>query len=216
MELAFASVNEMAILNTVVGALKHLSTQREAETSDESLMIRYGEGDFTAFDQLYHRHKDALYRFTLRQCANEQHTEELCQDIWIKVTKARHRYTPSAKWSTWFYRIAHNRLIDHYRRQSGATFVSFEQGPDIPSNLSSINELPGPEKTADLECQTQKLLKLIYALPEAQREVLLMRQETDLTLAQIAEVVGTNRETVKSRLRYALKAIRTEFEYDDE
>src|SRR6185295_20094478 len=86
-----------------------------AETRDEDLMLAYAAGDAAAFDALYARHKGGLYRYVLRQCTHAGVAEELFQDVWMNVLRARASYVPSARFATWLYRIAHNRLIDHWR-----------------------------------------------------------------------------------------------------
>ena len=88
---------------------------RTDDDADETLMLRYRDGDAGAFEHLYARHKGSLYRYLLRQCGQPAVAEELFQDIWLKLIAARGGYAVQAKFSTWLYRIAHNRLVDHYR-----------------------------------------------------------------------------------------------------
>ena len=79
-------------------------------------MLCYRDGDAGAFDALYARHKGGLYRYLLRQCREPAAAEELFQDVWMNLIRARARYTVQAKFTTYLYRLAHNRLIDHYRK----------------------------------------------------------------------------------------------------
>src|SRR5258708_38023668 len=83
--------------------------------SDEQLMLAYAGGDAGAFEALYARHKGALFRFVLRSVKARGEAEELFQEIWMRAIEARGRYAPQAKFSTWLYTIAHNRLVDHWR-----------------------------------------------------------------------------------------------------
>ncbi len=78
-------------------------------------MLAYAAGDAAAFDALYARHKGGVYRYLLRHCGNAGTADELFQDVWMNVIRARASYAPSAKFATWLYRIAHNRVIDHWR-----------------------------------------------------------------------------------------------------
>ncbi|MGH8709213.1 MAG: sigma-70 family RNA polymerase sigma factor, partial [Burkholderiales bacterium] len=87
------------------------------EAPDEELMLAYGEGDAGAFDTLYARHKGPLYRFVSRSLRDRGVAEELYQEIWMRVIEARGRYTVQAKFTTWLYTIAHNRLRDHWRKR---------------------------------------------------------------------------------------------------
>lgn len=177
--------------------------------SDEQLMQHYRDGDARAFEQLYARHKGPLYRYLLRQCGVAAVTEELFQDVWMKLIGARHSYEVRAKFTTWLYHLAHNRLIDHYRRQSSGLPLSFDDDPD-ESLIEQVadSELHQPDNELARRRQAQQLLALLQELPEAQREAFLLREESGLSLEEIAEATGVSRETAKSRLRYALARLR--------
>ena len=86
-----------------------------AAASDEQLMMRYRDGEAAAFEQLYRRHKDPLYRYLLRGCAHPDSAAELFQDVWAGLIRSRAGYQPRARFGTWLYRMAHNRLVDHLR-----------------------------------------------------------------------------------------------------
>ena len=92
---------------------------------DEELMNRYRDGDAHAFEVLYTRHKGPLYRYLLRQCGAAALAEELFQDVWMKLIRARERYETRAKFTTYLYHLAHNRLIDHYRRAKAGVPISY-------------------------------------------------------------------------------------------
>jgi len=79
--------------------------------ADEELMLAYKNGDAMAFETLYQRHKGSLYRYMLRQCASRAVAEELFQDVWMSIIRTRKRYYSSAKFSTYLFRVAHNRLM---------------------------------------------------------------------------------------------------------
>ena len=87
------------------------------ESSDEDLMLAYARGEMRAFETLYARHRGPLYRFVLRSIRNRALADELYQEVWSRVVAARARYRPQAKFSTWLLQIAHNLMIDHFRRQ---------------------------------------------------------------------------------------------------
>jgi len=174
-----------------------------ATDSDETLMIAYCNGDAAAFAQLYDRHRLALYRFIRRQCAAAV-ADELFQDVWTRLIVARRRYQPSARFTTYLYQVARNRLIDHYR----ATGRNLEDASgEDPPEAAAARALQ-PENAADTRQQAGRLLALIETLPAAQREAFLLHEEAGLTLEEIGEVTGVGRETVKSRLRYALGSLR--------
>ncbi|MCB1776287.1 MAG: RNA polymerase sigma factor [Candidatus Competibacteraceae bacterium] len=177
------------------------------DDADETLMLRYRDGDADAFTRLYARHKGPLYRYLLRQCGQPAIAEELFQEIWLKLIAARSGYTVQARFATWLYHIAHNRLIDHYRASQRSVPVSYaEDCPEWVDVPAPIEEQP--EQKDDRRRRAERLLELLAELPEAQREAVLLKEEGGLSLEEIAQATGTVRETVKSRLRYALARLR--------
>lgn len=176
------------------------------DMSDERLMLAYRDGDAEAFERLYGRYRARLYRHLAHQCGDSRLAEELYQDVWIKVINARSDYEPLAKFSTWLFRIAHHRLIDHYRQHAREVAGSYdgELEPDA---------LPGPAGAdpvvlAERQDIATRLAAALAALPPPQREAFLMAEEGGLTLDEIAIATASGRETVKSRLRYALGKLR--------
>jgi len=170
-------------------------------------MLRYRAGDANAFTQLYARHKGPLYRYLLRQCGQPAVAEELFQDVWLKLIAARSGYTVQAKFTTWLYRLAHNRLIDHYRASTRRLPASYAEDCPEWAAIPAPTEAQ-PENQEDRRRQAERLLTLLAKLPEAQREAFLLKEEAGLSLETIAQITGTGRETVKSRLRYALARLR--------
>ena len=168
--------------------------------SDEQLMMAYQKGQAEAFDVLYGRHRASLYRYLIRLSGHQDESlNELFQDIWLKLINARARYQPSAKFTTYLYRIAHNHLVDVWRSRK----INNESLRDEPSDIAEL-----PEQRLHQLQQQQQLKQFITELPEQQRTAFLLQQEAALSLEQIAEVTGVTRETVKSRLRYAVKRLR--------
>jgi len=171
-------------------------------------MLCYRDGDAGAFDALYARHKGGLYRYLLRQCRNAQAAEELFQDVWMNLIRARAGYTVQAKFTTYLYRLAHNRLIDLYRRNAHATVTSFEdEDCEALAELPDEREQPAAD-ALDTKRQAARLLELLAGLPEAQREAFLLQQEGGMSVEEIARATGVTRETAKSRLRYAMGKLR--------
>ena len=183
-------------------------------TRDEDLLLAYAAGDASAFDTLYGRHKGGIYRFLLRQCGHAGVADELFQDVWMNVVRARASYTPSAKFTTWLYRIAQNRLIDHWRASGRVEIVTAGSDDD---DEDPLDEVPGREsdqpevRVATLELSL-RLRHALATLPAAQREAFLLHQEGGLELSEIADLTGAGVETVKSRIRYAMTKLRAELE----
>jgi RNA polymerase sigma-70 factor (ECF subfamily) len=170
------------------------------EAPDEELMLAYGQGDAGAFETLYKRHRGALYRFILRAINPRSAAEELFQEAWIRVIEARSRYAPHARFTTWLYTIAHNLLVDHWRRK-GLTLVELDEN-DVAAAPDN------PARQAEARESLTRLLLAIEALPAAQREAFLLHEEAGLTLAEIAKVTGAGEEAAKSRLRYAMAKLK--------
>jgi RNA polymerase sigma-70 factor, ECF subfamily len=177
------------------------------EINDEDLMLRYKAGDASAFEVLYQRHKGGLYRYILRNCKNEGIAEELYQDVWMNLIKARERYEVKAKFTTWLYQMAHNRLIDYYRRQQARPNTnSIDTDEGVDETLARRQDQP--EHKTEILASTEQLLRLIDTLPEDQKQAFLLREEAGLSVEEIAEVSGVKPETAKSRLRYAVNKLR--------
>lgn len=176
----------------------------QASPGDDVLMLAYAAGDVAAFDTLYRRHRDALYRFLVRQVRNPALADEIFQDVWQRVIAAREGWRPEALFTTWLYRIAHNRLTDHWR--------SARHRPPVPEDADArtarIADPATPEREVSAFEDRRRLQAGLAALPPEQREVLLLRLEQELTLDEIGVITGVGRETVKSRLRYAMDKLR--------
>jgi RNA polymerase sigma-70 factor, ECF subfamily len=179
-----------------------------AESSDEELMLLYRDGEAGAFDVLYGRHKGGLYRYILRQCRDAGAAEELFQDVWMNLIRSRAGYTVQAKFTTYLYHLAHNRLIDHYRKHGHAALVSFEdEDGGVVVDLPDEREVPA-EDALDARRRAGRLVELVGELPASQREAFLLQQEGGMSVEEIARATGVTRETAKSRLRYAMDRLR--------
>lgn len=176
----------------------------QGEPTDEALMLAYGAGEAGAFEVLYARHRGPLFRFLLRQLHDHAQAEELYQDVWQRVITARLRYRPEAKFSTWLYQIAHNRLTDHWRAQAHRPSA----GEDAAARAEREPDPHTPERQLSAFEERRRLQRALEDLPEDQREAVLLRLEQELSLEEIGRITGVGRETVKSRLRYALDKLR--------
>ena len=169
---------------------------------DGALMLRYKDGDIAAFETLYRRHNDALYRYLLRLCRHRESAEDIFQEVWGKIIKSRDNYRVTAKFTTFLYRIAHNCFIDHLRRNKRhANGVEFD-----------VDQYAGTEDQPDMDTERllakERLARALLDLPDEQRDVFLLHEEAGLSIDEIASVTGSKRETAKSRLRYAVSKLR--------
>ena len=170
--------------------------------SDSALMLRYKDGDVAAFEALYRRHNDSLYRYLLRCCLDRDAAEDVFQEVWGKIIKSRSTYRRTAKFTTFLYRVAHNCFIDHIRRNK-RHLAKADSEPDQFANPSDE-----PELAAEKGLARERLELALKALPDEQRDVFLLHEEAGLTIDKIAYVTGVNRETAKSRLRYAVNKLK--------
>jgi RNA polymerase sigma-70 factor (ECF subfamily) len=175
--------------------------------SDEQLMLRYRDGNAEAFDELYGRHRGGVFRYVLHQVGLRSAAEEVFQEIWMNIISSRARYRVEAKFATFLYHVAHNCVIDHFRRKTPLHLISLDD--DAPEAFEVAGPARDqPEQAVALRQSAAKLLNALALLPPEQREVFLLHEEGGLTLEEIAVVTGTGRETAKSRLRYALAKLR--------
>ena len=192
---------------------KWTNAQRREEASDEELMESYRDGDVDAFEVLLQRHEKKVFFFILRKVGDRERAGELLQDAFLRVIKGANSYSRKAKFTTWLYTIARNLSIDelrrmkHRRHQSlSSPMGSSDDGPTL------YDKLPGPSDDGfDRADATQIRVRIESALKELneeQREVFVMREMMNMPFKEIGVVVGVSENTVKSRMRYALEALR--------
>lgn len=195
----------------------HATTADAVTRTDESLMQAYRDGDARAFEILYARHKGATYRYFLRHADGDRSTaDELHQDLWLRVIRSRDRYEPNAKFPTWLFTLARNRMIDHWRARHGVTFASI----DDEAILGQAEEEAAATRDADDEPLhasmnaelRQRLVGALAGVPVLQRDAFLLHVEGGLSLDEIAGLTAATSETVKSRLRYAYRRLRAALE----
>ncbi len=183
------------------------------DDSDETLMLAYARGDAIAFERLYRRHKGPTYRYLLRHTAQPAVADELHQDVWLKVVRVRERYARDARFTTWLYTLARNRLIDHWRSQRGLHVTSLEDEAISERMLDELAAETGGGGNDPLALTinmqlAQRLQAAVAGLPGAQRDAFLLHVEAGLALDEIARVAAAPVETIKSRLRYAYGKLR--------
>lgn len=195
----------------------------EVLATDEQLMHGYAGGDMRAFETLYDRHGQRLWRFIYRSVGDPATADELTQDVWFSVARHAPRYAPRAsrpglavaRFSTWLFTLARHRVVDHLRatrphlRPDGAH--GDEGSPDGVDTLVAPSGF-GPVRRIETRQQAAQLLTALAALPPEQREAFLLQAEAGLSVQEIASATGAAFETAKSRLRYARAALRRALE----
>ena len=172
--------------------------------TDEALMLAFARGNMNAFEQLYDRHETGVWRFVFRSVQNQAVADDLVQELWFAVARTASSYEPTAKFKTWLFTMARNRVIDHARTAKNHTSIDAENddGESMFSDLAADSRL-GPLRQVTSREQAKALLAAIEQLPPDQREAFLLQAEGDMSVDDIAAATGVSFETAKSRLRYA-------------
>ena len=175
-------------------------------------MLRYCDGDLPAFKELYYRHSTGLYRFIAWRSPRKEWVDEVMQDSWASLHQARSRYQAQASFKTYLYQIARNRLIDLLRQHQlvlASDLGVDENGVERFDHFSDQHaDGLSPEDTFIKKQQSAGLHAAINALPGEQKEALILQQFNDMSLEEIAQVSNVPVETIKSRLRYAMRKLR--------
>ena len=164
-------------------------------------MRRVAAGDADAFTALYERHKGRLFTYLLRLAGDRHVAEDLFQETWLRVYRARASYEPTGRFQAWLFTIARRLLLDHTRRAPGA-WESDTEATEAPS---------APERTEHGAEAKELLLRVeraLSALPSGQREVVLLTRFTGLTAEEVAEVTGSTPGAVRVALHRALQRLR--------
>lgn len=185
----------------------------------EDLIRRAASGDDGAFEKLVLAHQKQVYNLCLRMSGNEQDAYDLSQEAFIKAWRGLSQYQFGAEFSTWLYRLTRNVCIDHLRRVKRQPSVPLETEQDGEVlEMPLPDSAPGPEERVLHEEKQRILSDAMQALPEEQREILVLRVVNDLPYEKIAEILGIQLGTVKSRLaraRLQLKKILADGNHSD-
>ena len=178
--------------------------------TDEQLALAYIDGNNKAFDELLSRNQDKVFTYIMCIVKNEDLANDLFQETFLKViSKLQNRqYSDTGKLYYWITRIAHNVIIDYYRRQKNDKIVDGPKENDL-SVIKSTDVLDINRETEMTNNQTFKdLIFLMNQLPEQQRSVVYMRYFQNLSFKEIAEETNVSINTSLGRMRYALMNMR--------
>lgn len=186
------------------------------DDSDESLMLRYRDGDVRAFELLVTRHRKPVFNFILRFVRDTAQAEDVTQETFLRLIKGADAYERQAKFTTWLYTIARNLCVDASRRGKHRKAASLDAPVGDDDGASLLDLVPDGGAGVDRQAQSRelgaRLRAALESLPDEQREIFLLREVADLQFNEIANVVGCPENTVKSRMRYALEKLREALE----
>jgi len=176
-----------------------------SDKSDDQLIALYVDGVNEAFDTLVERHKDRIFTYICHTVKNDDLANDLFQDTFVKaiMTIKQGRYVENGHFSAWLTRIAHNLVIDYYRQLKAENLQSAD---DQDGNVLNRKELAEATVEDDmiLDQIHADVRKLIMALPDTQREVLLMRYYRNMSFKEIADTTSVSINTALGRMRYAI------------
>ncbi len=175
---------------------------------DGELITQYRNGSEAAFDLLVDRYQSKVFTTIFLIVKDQEIAEDLLQDVFVKVihTLNSDKYNEEGKFQPWLMRIAHNLAIDHFRKAKRYPTIILEDGSNLLNSMKfsedSIEDIRVKEETLEM------VKKLIDELPEAQKEVLIMRHYLDMSFQEIADQTGVSINTALGRMRYALIHLR--------
>jgi RNA polymerase sigma-70 factor (ECF subfamily) len=175
------------------------------EMSDKELVVSYLNGNHTSVEKLINRHQGRVYAYIVMLVKDRQLADDIFQDTFIKVIKTLRSgsYKEEGKFIQWTMRIAHNLIIDHFRKSKRLPVVdNNNDNYDLMSNLS-LSDASIEERIITDQIH-EDLRKLIEYLPEEQREVLYLRLYAEMSFKDIAELTNVSINTALGRMRYAL------------
>lgn len=173
--------------------------------TDEKLVAAYINGDNTAFDTLLRRHQARLFAYIYSVVKSRDIADDIFQETFVKaiITLRQGRYAENGKFSAWLTRIAHNLIIDFYRQEKSENLVSADHEEIDILNRKDLCD-GNIEDFLVSEQITEDVRRIIEALPENQREVLMMRFYRDMSFKEIAEATKVSINTALGRMRYAI------------
>lgn len=177
--------------------------------TDRELVMAYANGDNAAFDVLLSRHQKGVFDYIRHIVRDTDLANDIFQETFVKaITVIRQgRYEDSGKFGAWLNRVAHNLIIDHFRRNKSENTISNDSAEQDLLNNKDLCEDSIEDSMVQLQL-TKDIRRMIHTLPEEQRKVLMMRIYRDMSFKEIAEETGVSINTALGRMRYALKNMR--------
>ena len=177
---------------------------------DAELMLRVKDGDGASFGVLLEKHRSSVVHFLYRMVQNPAVAEELAQEVFLRVYRSRATYEPTAKFTTWLFRIATHLALNSLRDNKNERLqdrLDEDASSDLPVRQVSDGR-PSVEQRMVYQAKLDEVRRAIGALPEKQRAAVLMHKYEEMEYAQIAKVLSCSESAVKSLLFRAYEALR--------
>ena len=180
----------------------------KSEISDKTLVSNYIQGNESAFETLLLRHKSNVFHYVLSKVKDRELADDIFQDTFIKVIKTLKagNYNEEGKFLPWVLRIAHNLVVDHFRRTNKVRMISESSSSSEEFNIFSVlaqEDLTIEQSISKNELESQ-IVDVMQHLPESQKEILYMRIFQDMSFKDISEAKNISINTALGRMRYAL------------
>lgn len=177
-------------------------------------MLAYQSGDEGAFDEIVEGYSGQVFALLTRFLGPRAGREDMVQEVFLRVIRARERYQPAARFSTWLYRIVFNLAVNETQRVSNAGHVSLDHSLGDDSDSGSLGEITegkveDPSAKLEQEDVVSAVRKAIGALPEQQRAALILAKYHDTPYVEIAEILGSSEKAIKSLIHRARETLRT-------
>jgi RNA polymerase sigma-70 factor (ECF subfamily) len=189
-------------------------TMSYREDSGVRLMLAYQEGDESAFDRLVEEYSGRVFALVTRFMGNHPGREDLVQDVFLRVVRARERYQPTASFSTYLYRIVFNLCVNETQRGGGRNMVSIDAsmpGGDENGKRPDFEDvkLDGPSQELEREDVVRMVREAIASLPEGQRMALILAKYHEMPYVEIAQVMDSTEKAIKSLIHRGRERLRT-------
>jgi len=181
---------------------------------DAELMLRVKDGDGASFAVLLEKHRSSVIHFVYRMVQNQAVAEELAQEVFLRVYRSRSTYEPTAKFTTWLFRIATHLALNSLRDGKNQKYEERldHQSDDLPARQVA-DVRPSVEQSMVYEARLDEVRRAVASLPEKQRAAVLMHKYEELEYSQIAKVLNCSESAVKSLLFRAYETLRARLAY---
>jgi RNA polymerase sigma-70 factor (ECF subfamily) len=176
---------------------------------DAELMLRVRDGDSASFGLLLERHRGPVIHFVYRMVLNQAIAEELAQEVFLRVYRSRARYEPTAKFTTWLFRIATHLALNWIRDgKNERSQESLDNDPEEGISRQVVDRHPTIEQTMVGKVRVKEIRKAIEMLPGKQRAAVIMHKYEEMEYSQISKVLNCSESAVKSLLFRAYQTLR--------